>query len=298
MKFKKLNKLQKIMLKAKSAEAYKNYKFMNALQPIAHPQVKISSPHEVHFMHSGNSGDIIYSIPAMYALAEGRKIHLHLKINEKGVYGKMRHPLGSVMLNEKMVSMLQPLLLNQPLIETCEIYSGQHVDVDLTAFRQYPFNYRMGHICRWYFWVFGVNGDLGKPWLQAKPDPSVNDAIVIARSQRYRMPGIDYRFLSSYPHKVFVGVEEEYDDMKKMIPDIEFRKVKDFLELASIIAGSKFFIGNQSFPFSIAEGLKVRRLLEVFHLSPNVIVEGADGYDFCYQPQFEKLAAYLYDKRK
>jgi hypothetical protein len=296
MKFKKLNKLQEIMLKAKSTEAYKNYKFMHALQPIEHPQIKISSPHEVHFMHNGNSGDIIYSIPAMYAIAEGRKIHLHLKINEKGLNGKMIHPLGNVMLNEKMVTMLQPLLLNQPLIETCDIYAGQPVDVDLTLFRRYPFNYRTGHICRWYFWVFGVNGDLGKPWLQAEPDLSFNNAIVIARSQRYRMPGINYSFLNSYPRTVFVGVEEEYLDMKKMIPNIEFRKVHDFLELASIIAGCKFFIGNQSFPFSVAEGLKKTRILEVFHLSPNVIVEGAEGYDFCYQPQFEKLVSLLYNK--
>jgi ADP-heptose:LPS heptosyltransferase len=79
-----------------------------------------------------------------------------------------------------------------------------------------------------------------------------------------------------------------------MIPQLEYRGVSNFLEMASVIKGSMFFIGNQSFPFSIAEGLKKRRLLEVYHRSPNVIVEGAEGYDFVYQPQFEKIVSDLY----
>jgi len=35
------------------------------------------------------------------------------------------------------------------------------------------------------------------------------------------------------------------------------------------------FIGNQSFPFSIAEGLKTLRLLEVYQRVPNVIPKGS-----------------------
>ena len=59
--------------------------------------------------------------------------------------------------------------------------------------------------------------------------------------------------------------------------------------MAQVISGCKMFIGNQSFPFSIAEALKTKRVLEVFPQCPNVIVEGADAYDFCYQEQFEKI---------
>ena len=35
------------------------------------------------FKHSGNSGDIIYSLPTVYALAENSSIELYLNINEK-----------------------------------------------------------------------------------------------------------------------------------------------------------------------------------------------------------------------
>ena len=297
MEFRKLNKLQQILLKMKSSEAYKNYKFLSALQPVSTDCIRtdISSKSDAYFRHSGNAGDIIYSLPAIITLAEGRNIHLYLNINQPRT-GKMYHPLGNVMLNEQMVAMLQPLLLQQPYIQSCEIYRDQPIDFDMDIFRQYPFNYRMHSIARWYFLAFGINADLGKPWLQAPPDHRFKDSIVIARSHRYQAPGIDYSFLRRYPKTVFVGLQNEYEEIRNMIPTIEYHPVKDFLELAAVITGSRFFIGNQSFPFSLAEALKCKRLLEVYHISPNVNEERANGFDFCYQPQYEKLVAKLYER--
>jgi hypothetical protein len=297
MDFKKLNKIEQILLKIRNVEAYKNYKFLYALQQVTHPLLEIPQRDDIHFKHSGHAGDIVYSLPAVYALSKGKNIHLHININQKGWYGKMPHPLGNTMLSENIVSMLRPLFLNQKYFKTCDIYNNQSIDFDLDKFREYPFNYRMGNIARWYFLTFGINADLCKPWLQTVIDPSVNDAIIIARSQRYRAPGIQYNFLRKYPRTIFLGIPEEYQDIKQMIPEIEYRPVKNFLEMASIIAGCKFFIGNQSLPFSIAEGLKVKRMLEVYHRSPNVIVEGANAYDFCYQPQFEKIVDYLFNEK-
>jgi hypothetical protein len=73
--------------------------------------------------------------------------------------------------------------------------------------------------------------------------------------------------------------------------------VSNFLELARVIAGCKFFIGNQSFPFAVAEGLKVPRALELCFECPNVIPEGPQAYDFLYQPQFEKIVRELDSKK-
>lgn len=93
-----------------------------------------------------------------------------------------------------------------------------------------------------------------------------------------------------------MGLKEEYEDMKKVIPTLKHRPIVDFLEFAQIIAGCKFFIGNQSFPFAVAEALKVKRALELCFECPNVIPEGKDAYDFCYQPQFEKIVKQLYQR--
>jgi hypothetical protein len=190
------------------------------------------------------------------------------------------------MLNGKMADMLQPLLQYQPQIRAVEKYSGQAVDYNLDEFRKY--NYFLGaSITRWYFMVYGVSYNTSLPWLVAPKDEQYADTIVIARSHRYRSPLIDYSFLKKYPNSLFVGVQEEYEDMKKALPDLEFKPVNDFLEMATIINNCKLFIGNQSFPFSLAEALKVNRLLEVYYRLPNVVVEGKGANDFIYQPQFE-----------
>jgi hypothetical protein len=256
-----------------------------------HPPLEADA---IHFRHSGLIGDIIYAIPAMLALAEGRRIHLHLHINQKALYGKkMRHYNQGKILTEKSVEWLAPLLLSQPAFAVCDRFEGQRVDYDLDDFRRYPFDYNTGHICRWYFLTYGITADLSQPWLQVEPDLSFRDAIVISRSFRYRAPGISYAFLRKYPRLVFLGLPEEYEDLRSELPGLTYQPVPDFLAFARIVAGSRCFIGNQSFPFAVAEGLKTPRALETFFECPNVIPEGPDAYDFCYQPQFEKVVAQL-----
>jgi len=273
--------------------------YTKALSKVPAPELTpLLEDNAVHFKHFGLIGDIIYAIPAMQALAQGRKIHLHLLINQQSMYKKsMKHGNKDKILTEKSVAMLAPLLLSQPGFATCDILHDQRVDFDLDYFRKYPFDYNKGHICRWYFQTYGITADLGKPWLTVKSGVCFENEIVIARSFRYRAPGISYAFLSQYPNISFVGLKDEYEDMKQHIPSLKYKTVNNFLELAEVIAGCKFFIGNQSFPFSLAEALKVKRALEVYFECPNVIPEGKDAYDFCYQPQFEKIVKQLYNTK-
>lgn len=260
-------------------------------QPDLQPQTAADA---VHFKHFGLLGDVIYAIPAMLALAGTKKIHVHLQINQKSLYRKsMKHANKGKILTESDVTLLAPLLLSQPEFTVVDVLEQQRVDYDLDEFRKYPFDYNSNHICRWYFHMYGISADLSKPWLRAGPDVGMKDEIVIARSFRYRAPGISYAFLQRYPNLSFVGTPAEYEDMKQALPALRYRKVADFLELAELIAGCKFFIGNQSFPFALAEALKVKRVLEVCFECPNVIPEGEQAYDFVYQPQFEKIVRTL-----
>jgi len=252
----------------------------------------------VHFKHTGHAGDVIYSIPAMKALAGSRKIHLYFELHQpnRDFTKQMRHPNGNVMLTEKSVAMFAPLMMQQPEITHFAAWNRETIHYDLTAFRSFPFDYRMYSIARWYFLTFAVTADLGKAWLHITPDHRFSDTIVIARSSRYHALDISYSFLSKYKNLCFVGVQEEYEAMKKEIPDLQYQPVSNFGELAAIIAGCKLFIGNQSFPFSLAEALKAPRILEVFYQCPNVVPEGPNAYDFCYQPQFEKIVSDLLNR--
>ena len=299
MPFKRLNKFQEIILKLGNKKAYVAYKDLRNFhqKTINIPSINLIenfSKETINFKHSGHLGDIIYAIPTMYALSGGSKINLFLDINkELPVDGK--HPLGIVGLNQNSVSSLKSLLLLQPKFNSVEVYNpdSQTIDYDLDLFRQFPLDYHKGNIARWYFNIFATSYDLGKPWLSVIPDKSVKGKIVIARSIRYNAPEINYSFLQNYNNLIFVGLPEEYELMKKAIPKLEYKKTNDFLSLASVIAGADFFIGNQSFPFALAEALKVPRILESYYLCPNVIPEGENAYEFSFQPQFEFLVKKL-----
>lgn len=293
MEYKKLSNLHKWYLKYTDRPAYDHYKrslkdnqfYLRTLK-IQHPSLLHPYKSLTTFKHSGNSGDIIYSLPTIFQLSKMGKAQLYLQADQAGVYQDY-HPLGGMMLNDKVISMLKPLLNYQPQIALCEKYKNEAIDYDLDHFRSYGIMMDRGSISRWYFYVYGITADISKPWLIAPKDEQYADSVVIARSHRYRQPGIAYNFLKKYPKKLFVGVAEEYEDMKKVLPDLKYKPVNDFLEMATIINSCKLFIGNQSFPFSLAEALKVPRLLEVYYKVPNVVVEGKGANDFMYQQQFE-----------
>jgi len=304
------NYLKKVWYKFTNTEKYKKYKqfyshhkLTNKLQKFEDAGLdttlgdiilKAKNSSEINVLHNGNAGDIIYSLPLIKKLREltEKPVSLILKINEPLTIGNgYEHPLGTVILNQEMVDDLIPLLTKQNYIHKVEVFRDQPIHLDLTLFRKAGFALDKGSIARWNCFTTGITADLGSPWLEVTADKSFADYIVLARSSRYNNALIDYSFLSKYKQLVFVGVKAEYEEMKKSIPTLEWRQVNNFLELAQIIGGCRVFIGNQSFPFSLAEGLKVKRLLEVFYQIPNVLPEGYGGYDFVFQKHFEALVA-------
>lgn len=300
VEYKKLTRLQKWYLKYTDRPAYIAYKRMLQDYVFYQDTIKLHHPPLDHpyksltrFKHSGNIGDIIYALPTVFELSKNGVAHLYLQTNQPAEYSYNYHPLGGVMLTEKMIELSKPLLLHQPQIESVEVYKNENVDYDLDLFRNYSFGLDKSSGVRWYFHVFGISRNSSLPWLVAPKDEQYANNIVIARSHRYRSPLIDYSFLNKYPNKLFVGVKEEYEDMKKVLPNLQYKPVQDFLEMASIINSCRLFIGNQSFPFALAEALKVPRLLEVYYKTPNVVVEGEGANDFLYQPQFECSAKRL-----
>lgn len=302
-----MNFLRRIITKYTDKQAYAIYKenrreedLFSRISQVNTQTLDLPCKSGYSFKHSGNCGDIIYAMPAMLALTaepEGADISLYLQTGRQVPYqNTITHPLGNVSLNDRMVEMIKPLILSQKRFGCCEKHHEQPVDYDFDAIRDCPLMLDRGNISRWYFLLFPGYYDLGSPWLTVEPSTVTRAAIVVARSSRYRAPFIDYRFLQGYPNVYFVGLEEEYIDMREQIPDMTFLKVTDFLELAELIAGSRLFIGNQSFPFAIAEALKVNRLLEVYYKAPNVIVAGRNGFDFCFQKQFEYLVKTRYEQ--
>ena len=116
------------------------------------------------------------------------------------------------------------------------------------------------------------------------------------RTFRYRNQFINYKFLNNYKEIYFVGTLNEYKDLKQDVKNLIYYDCKDFLEMAQIIKSSKFFIGNSSVGFPIAEALKTPRLLESCPYFPAALPHGKNAYDFYYQAHFEKFFKILNER--
>ncbi len=325
-----MNFLQKLWLKINNPSAYYTYKQQRLFENAIHFNQKINTFVEKNievrtFKHAGNAGDIIYSLPivaSLYNTQPTKQQVFYLHIHKKGHY-KKGHFLGNVMLDEKTATMFVPLIETQHYVQKVSIIDERNIerqtslnldtdannivvndisindiDYNLDLFRDLPLLLDKGDISRWYFHVFNVFYDLSNAWLNVTPNKNFSNTIVLARSGRYQNPHINFSFLKKYDTIVFLGVESEFKAMQVYIPTLVWQPIKDFLEMAQIIAGCKVFIGNQSFPYSIAEAIKVNRILELCYYAPNVIIHGKNGYDFYFQQHFEYLVELLFSEEQ
>ena len=144
--------------------------------------------------------------------------------------------------------------------------------------------------------MIGEKADLNEPYLEVEPHPNIKNKIVILRSFRFRNNLINYNFLKNFNDLLFVGLESEFEDLKQSIPNLQFYHCKDFYEMSQIIKSAKFFLGNQSLGYAIADALNVPRLLESCKDYTAVQPEGKNAFDFFYQIHFEKWFNYLNTK--
>lgn len=259
--------------------------FTNKIKSITE---KINSKDTLNFKHSGHLGDLLYALPVIKELSKTKTCNLYIQLNADydGYYHK--HPSGGKMISERSYQMLLPLLKEQDYISDISILEQQEIDVDLDVFREMPCSLQF-HSVRWYFQITGIQSDLNLPYLDVKPHNTIRNKIVIVRTFRAKNPYLDYSFLKDHDNLLFLGTKNEYQELQKTLPNLEFYDTKDFLELAQIIKASKFYISNQTFAYAVAEGLKVNRILEANPDFPVIFPIGGNGHDVYFQHHFEAL---------
>lgn len=249
---------------------------------------------EISFLHSGHLGDVINALPIIKEISKNSKCNLYLQTGKKLEDDAIgyKHKDDHIYMNDRMVNMVLPLLKKQNFLNSVDKFNNDQIDVDLDLFRKIPMNFNLDEV-RWYFHLTGVHVDLSKQYLFADEHKKIKNKIVIMRSTRRKNNFINYKFLNNYEDVIFLGLKEEYEDLKLEIPKLEFYDCKDFLEAAEIIKSSKFFIGNSSFGFTMAEGLKIPRVMESYPDFPVIYPNGGHGYDFYFQVHFEKICQKL-----
>ncbi len=273
-------------------------KFKDDFEPyINSVQKKIDSKKKLSFLHSGHAGDIINVLPAIKELSKNHECTLYIGIDKFLHVDYKKHPAGKVFINNKIFNMLKPLLKSQSYIKNIETYANQEIDINFDIFRELPINITFDNL-RYSHQLTGVQPNTDIPYLEVDSHKYIKNKIVIQRTFRYRNQFINYKFLNRLDDIYFVGNLDEFNDLKKEIPNLIFHDCNDFLEMAQIIKSSKLFIANSSVGFPIAEALKVPRLLEACPYFPAAQPHGNNAYDFYYQIHFEKFFNLLNIKKE
>ena len=204
----------------------------------------------------------------------------------------------NVMMNRAMFDMIAPLIRAQPYVHDFLPFTGRQVDYDIDVIRGTMFvNMPYGPIQRWASYAYPeLQSDISKKWIYTPKIPSdgkhpiTADTILINFTERYRNPQIHYFFLQEHQDRIlFIGTPKEYDIFVKKwnLPNIAYLQVPDFLIAAQLIAAANVFMGNQSFLYNVAEGMKTPRMLELCAFAPNCYVTGPEGYEYLNQKGLE-----------
>lgn len=256
------------------------------------------------FKHSFNSGDLITVLPGIKHMYEqtGFKAIVYQRIGLPADYGHNDpHPVKSedgrhVCMNMEMFKMMKPLIEAQEYIERFEIWEGQEVQFDYDKTRQ---SSQMplpgGDIHKWPSLIYPqLECQLDDRWIKIPKrliEFKYHDMIYINLTERYRNPYINYYFLRTHENICrFLGTEKEHEIFcNQWGLNIRHLESDNFLFLAKMMTGCRFFIGNQSLCWHIADAMKVPRILEVCAQYPNTFPTGKNGRSFILQESLEFL---------
>lgn len=232
----------------------------------------VVAPANTTYYHSGNLGDIVYALAAI-KLAGGGNLMLGPK--------QRKTPPCSSPITAESFERLSPLLTVQLYlgkVTFAERHPGTDAGIDLNHYRSTWSDLELRKKCNVqniaaaHAYVLRVfeQWHPSQTWLSC--EPITTPFFTIHRSARYHAKSFPWPLiLKRYRSKLlFVGQAHElYDFQKEFDVKLDFWGVTDFLTMARVIAGSKGFIGNQSFPCSLALGLGQRVVQETWEESPD-----------------------------
>lgn len=241
------------------------------------------------FKHSGDLGDIIYSLPVIKSLGGGT-LYLDITGGEDEPSCRAQCMDGKTNFNKTSYDFIKPLIEVQPYIKEVKVYEkGQHIDHNLNMFR-YKFNdpkarSKTRNLLDLHMEAFGLpEWDPNEPWL------FVNDPIILERKSFVsRSP----RMQSNYPwflvnkfkfrdQSIFLGLPKEHEVFEWTFNiKIPYHPVKDALEIARILKGARALAANSTFILSVGIGLgTVPIIQEVEHHFPTTVFPGKNNMNY------------------
>ena len=80
-------------------------------------QKAINEKTELNFLHSGNLGDLIYSLAVIQELSKTHKCNFFIQSNKKIPIEYFKHPAGGYYIDDRMLSLFLPLMKKQSFLK-------------------------------------------------------------------------------------------------------------------------------------------------------------------------------------
>jgi hypothetical protein len=223
------------------------------------------------FKHSGDLGDIVYSLSVIKVLGGGT-LYLDIEAGKDDPYCQQQLSIwgGSTKFNRSGFDFLLPLLKNQSYIHDVKIYNGENIDFNLNKMRFTLMNQnnpkKQHCLLNAYHESFSLpDYDVNQPWLDCGDPIYLEKKIAVTRSPRYQGA---YTFLAANrsiisEDGVFLGSRKEHDLFEWTFnTKIEFFDTNSALDVAKIISGCEKVISNSTFGLAVAVGLPNKSIIQ------------------------------------
>lgn len=215
------------------------------------------------FNHSGKIGDILYSLYFCKELSESlgeKQFNFHIQTN-------LKQSNGLIGMSVQSSNFLKPLLETQDYIN--EITIGDEVPnkegvIDLVGMRNLSINIFTKDIRSWYYNLVAnhLPKQFWKPILKVEPNYRFKDKIIFSWTDRYLNLYMDYKYIQEFKdHLVFVGLRKEYEEFSEKYFEVQYLPCSSMLEIAQYMAGAHGVLGCPGGNYTIAECLKVPRIV-------------------------------------
>ena len=225
----------------------------------------------ITFNHSGGIGDILFSLyfcRDLITSIKQEKFDFNIQTNVHDPNMKAHsHPFGDVRMSNAGAEFLKPLLEVQPYINKVTINDNipnAQPLINLDKFRELKINFAAGDIRNWYYNLSKQHlpREFWKPVLFVEKLDTFKNKIIFSHTERYQNISIDYNVLKDFANNmIFFGTEQEHEIFARQYFNIEYYKCSNALEAAKLMMGAKGFISGQGGLYSIAECLKIPRIL-------------------------------------
>ena len=230
---------------------------------------KTTGSGEEDFYICGDLGDIIYSLSAIKKRGGG-----HLFIG--GDFPEF--PCRSPLTRQKSLELARIISEQKYIKSVTYTITKPPTSIDLNRFKKGFIQLRRGELSKdeierlrttrltnLFSDLLDVEDNFKDKWIEIPNTiEEYKDKIVVNRTSRYHNSKFPWKkLLEEYGDKmIFIGLPEEHEQFESSVGKIEYHEPNDLITIAAIINSCKIFIGNQSFCYSLAEGLKKTNLLE------------------------------------